>query len=190
MTLPGKPYVPTPDALTEAQWAAGIQAGERQAFEALFRSCYGRLYQYAGRLVRDPQTAEDIVQDVFVRLWAGRSGLAIHTSLRSYLYTAVRNGCFNHLQHLQVRDSRRDEIQQTAPPEPTPEQILDARDFERAVNLAVEELPPACREVFLLRKQDGLSYAEIAELQGVSVNTVKTQLSRALKALLKCMPGQ
>ncbi|MCE5272134.1 RNA polymerase sigma-70 factor [bacterium] len=182
--------MPQPDELPEAQWAAGIRSGDSRAFEALFRSCYGRLFQYAGRLVRDPQTAEDIVQEVFVKLWAGRVGLAIHTSLRAYLYTAVRNGCFNHIQHLQVRESRRDEIQQAAAPEPTPDQVLEARDFERAVGRAVEALPPACREAFLLRKQDNLSYAEIAELQGVSVNTVKTQLSRALKALLKFMPGQ
>lgn len=180
---------PLPDDFEEQKWAERIRTGDEQAFAALFRRYYGCLHQFAGRMTRNSHAAEDIVQDVFVKLWTDRDKLTIRSNFRAYLYKAVYNKALNHLRHKKIELCHSENAQLAGSAPETPDEILHAGEFERAVNQAVAGLPEACREVFLLRKQDGLSYAEIAAVQGISVNTVKTQLSRALKTLLKLMPG-
>jgi RNA polymerase sigma-70 factor, ECF subfamily len=190
MNFRKKPFQPLSDDCEEQKWVERIRTGDEKAFAALFNRHYGRLHQFAGRIARDSQAAEDIVQEVFVKLWTARENLTIKSNVRAYLYKAVYNRALNNLQHRRVELCYSENAQLYASSPETPDEILHAGEFERAVNRAVDELPEACREVFLLRKQDGLSYAEIAAVRGISVNTVKTQLSRALKALLKCLPGR
>ena len=158
-----------------------------EAFSSLFRSFYEPLCFFAQRFLNDFDGAEGVVQDVFVRLWDGRESLTIHTSLRSYLYTAVKNGCLNHLKHARYSSPIDGAGERFDDGRPRPDAQLESDETMKALEAAIENLPPKCRDIFRLARFDGLSYQEIAEIQNVSVNTVKTQLQRALKSLSKAL---
>ena len=162
-----------------------IRKGDESAFSDLFRNYYCQLYRFAWRYVKNQQAAEDIAQDVFVNIWHNREKWRIRTSLKSYLYTAVRNRALNHLKHAEVENRSAEIAESITVPTTTPEGHLRVMEIEEKVYKAIEKLPVSCRQIFMLKKFDRLSYSEIAEINGISVNTVKTQLSRAVKFLLK-----
>jgi RNA polymerase sigma-70 factor (ECF subfamily) len=163
----------------------GIRSSNSEAFASLFRKYYEPLYRFAGRFVKDAQTAESVVQDVFVKLWEKREELHIQSSVKSYLYTAVKNHSLNHLKRekamVPVDGFNMHEDDRT----PSPEQVLIDNEMMVAVHGAIDKLPPQCRRIYRMKKYDGLSYSEIAEVLNISINTVKTQMKRALKSLHK-----
>ena len=162
-----------------------IRQGDNTAFSQIFQKYYQALYQFAGRFVKDAQTAENIVQDVFVKLWTNRENCLITSSLKSYLYAATRNTALNFLsrekKQLSTEDLMSDRQDTTANPE---EQIIKNEMID-GVHKAIEKLPEKCRYVYLMKRYDDLKYHEIAEILDISINTVKTQMKRALKSLLK-----
>ena len=162
-----------------------IRLGDSTAFSYVFQKYYQALYQFAGRFVKDAQTAENIVQDVFVKLWTNRENCLITSSLKSYLYAATRNTALNFLsrekKQLSTEDLMSDRQDTTANPE---ERIIENEMID-GVHKAIEKLPEKCRYVYLMKRYDDLKYHEIAEILDISINTVKTQMKRALKSLLK-----
>ena len=175
------------DAQTGMELLGKIRLGDVEAFSRLFRQWYEPLCNYAGRFVHDLDAAENIVQDVFVRFWDNRNSLTIHTSVRSYLFTSVRNSCLNEIKHERFSLSLNGESEHPTPSSNQPDGQLESEELAEAIEAAMRRLPQKCREVFSLAKFDGLSYQEIAEVQNISVNTVKTQLKRALKSLSKSL---
>ena len=162
-----------------------IRQGDNTAFSQIFQKYYQALYQFAGRFVKDAQTAENIVQDVFVKLWTNRENCLITSSLKSYLYAATRNTALNFLsrekKQLSTEDLMSDRQDTTANPE---ERIIENEMIDE-IHKAIEKLPEKCRYVYLMKRYDDLKYHEIAEILDISINTVKTQMKRALKSLLK-----
>ena len=162
-----------------------IRQGDSSAFSKIFQKYYPALYQFAGRFVKDAQSAENIVQDVFVKLWTNRENCLITSSLKSYLYAATRNTALNFLsrekKQLSTEDLMSDRQDTTANPE---EQIIKNEMID-GVHKAIEKLPDKCRSIYLMKRYDDLKYHEIAEILDISINTVKTQMKRALKSLLK-----
>jgi RNA polymerase sigma-70 factor, ECF subfamily len=164
-----------------------MHSGNVEAFSALFRAHYEPLCYFASRFVGNFDAAEGIVQDVFVRLWEQRQTLEIHTSLKSYLYTAVKNASLNYLKRARVSTPLETAMDVSGSDASLPDVSLESKELLDALDTAINNLPPKCREIFRLAKLDGLSYQEIAELEQISVNTVKTQLQRALKTLSKAL---
>jgi RNA polymerase sigma-70 factor (ECF subfamily) len=162
-----------------------IRQGDNTAFSQIFQKYYQALYQFAGRFVKDAQTAENIVQDVFVKLWTNRENCLITSSLKSYLYAATRNTALNFLsrekKQLSTEYLMSDRQDTTANPE---ERIIENEMID-GVHKAIEKLPDKCRSIYLMKRYDDLKYHEIAEILDISINTVKTQMKRALKSLLK-----
>lgn len=160
---------------------APIAAGDRAAFEALFRLHYGPLCAFARGYVKDADQAEDLVQDLFFRLWLDREKLQVTTSVKAYLYAAVRNRCLSAVKTgARVRalnEERDDRMQQ--------EERTEDEHTERIarVQAAIEALPEERRRVFKLSRYEGLKYQEIAERLGISVKTVENQMGSALKTL-------
>jgi RNA polymerase sigma-70 factor, ECF subfamily len=171
-----------------------IRAGDREAFERLFRTHYTGLLRFARAQLGEPADAEDVVHDVFLRLWRERTRLGGDRSLRTYLLSAVRNRVIDLVRHRLVerrwvqaeagRGASGWNIPANCPDTPT----LDAdaaalAELDDAIRRAVAALPERCRTAFLLCREQELSYAEAAEVMKVSPATVKTQMARALASL-------
>lgn len=171
-----------PLSFSEAELARRIRTGDATAFESVFRSHYARLCDFANVIVRAPDVAEEVVQDVFANVWQNRSQLSIRSTLRAYLYTAVRNRALNHHRHA-ARELALDA--QPDPPvmQPDPHVALESSEIRARVRQAMQSLPPRNREVLELRWLHELSHKEIAESLGISLKGVENHLARGLSAL-------
>ena len=156
------------------------RAGDHAAFSYLFNKYYQPLYRFAWRFLRDAQNAENIAQNVFVDLWMKRMEIEITHSLRSYLFRMVRNQSLNYLKQQGKTESFETDKNPPARADDSPEEIYITKEFHLAVWRAIENLPDQCRQVYLMKRYDHLRYDEIVQILGISVNTVKTHLKRAL----------
>ena len=171
------------DVRTDAEeraWVDRIQTGDVHAFEALYRRYWERLYAFAFRYLRSKEDSEEIVQEVFFRIWRGREHWVPAGAVRNYLYLAVRNSARDRLERAAVARRRRISLREPAV-EAQPD--LEAADLVAAVERALTELPAKRAEVCKLRLVGELSYAQIAQRLGISEKTVETQLARGLKFL-------
>src|SRR5213080_2525233 len=171
----------------ERAWADRIRAGDMDAFEALYRTYWQRLYAFAFRYVRSKEDAEEVAQEVFFRIWRGREHWVPAGAVRNYLYLAVRNAARDRLERAAVARRWRGRVGQVAPA-PAMQPDLEAAELVAAVERALAELPPKRSEVCKLRLIDGLSYAQIADRLGISEKTVETQLARGLNSLRGRIP--
>ena len=165
-----------------------LRFGDESAFEELFREHYEGLVAFATRYAGTAAAAEELVQDLFADLWEKRGRWEIRTSLRAYLYSAVRNRALNVRRRAIVeRDWADDEAHTDRPAlqwsPPRADDAIVAGESAAELQRALESLPVRCRLTMQLRWFDQLSYAEIAETLGISVKGVENQLSRGLKAL-------
>lgn len=166
-----------------------LRVGDTRAVGLMFETWYPMLLNYACKFVLHA-TAEDIVQDIFVELQKKSGSIEIRHSVKAYLIRAVHNKCLDHLRHLvvQKRYLKRalielsiDELNYFDPQRNNTSLLLsnDLADLHRAI----AQLPPRCREVFILKYQQDLNSKEIAQLLNVSSRTVETQLYNAVKTI-------
>lgn len=158
-----------------------IATGDRTAFEEVFRALYRPLCAFANTYLKDRDNSEDLVQEILVKLWNERERLSVNTSLKSYLFAAIRNRCLNEVAKV-VRMRPLNEDLHDGP------DVTDRSEREHAwrsarVQAAIEALPEERRKVFKLSRNQGLKYQEIAEHLGISVKTVENQMGKALKTL-------
>jgi RNA polymerase sigma-70 factor (ECF subfamily) len=178
----GSPLAPA----DEREAVVAVHHGDKRAFEGIFRAHYAALCGFARRYVGEDGTAEELVQDVFASLWAKRDAWQVTSSVRSYLFAAVRNRALNQRKRgSRDRDWLRNEAtaMESFPAVPDTDDELEIEDLLRDLGAAIESLPERCRLVMRLRWRDQLSYAEIAEVMGISVKGVENQLARGLKSL-------
>ena len=175
-----------PDA--ELRWVEGVRAGDPSAFEAMFRAYYARLCRFAVRLVGNPADTEEIVEEIFSQIWENRAAWRPGGTLRSYLYRAARNGAINCLKHRRVVQ-RWAESQLNDPGirQYSLDEEVQQHELRAAIEQAVELLPPSCRLAFVLHRQDGLSYREVADVLEISVKTVENNLGRAFRILRRIL---
>jgi RNA polymerase sigma-70 factor (ECF subfamily) len=156
----------------------------RSEFEALFKNNYNSLCQTALRIIGDTTIAEDVVQDVFCKLWEKQVQLKIETSLKAYLHKAVINQALNHHKKEQAL-LKRDDIYalETYHQNNPTEQMLFAKDTKNKIDLIVNSMPEGCRRIFILNRFEKQSYKEIANTLNISIKTVENQMAKALKIL-------
>jgi len=166
--------------------------GDEDSYEILFNHYYPRLCTYAAAFVKYPDVAEEIVQETFIRIWEKRTMISIRTTFKAYLYRSVHNNCINYLKgkkYLSEKDEafRKEVLKQTELQTRNLDTgIIDkivSEEFETEFRKALRSLPAQCLEVFMMCRDEKLSYSETAEKMGLSVNTVKTQMKRALLKL-------
>lgn len=170
-----------------------VQLDDYGAFRELFGRLYPPLCHVALRLVPRPEVAEEVVADVFFKLWKRRAAIQITTSFRAYLYRAVRNQALDYLKSTaatadacSIELTPRTAAWPTA--DPGPQHQLEYQELAQRVAVAVGALPPQCQAIFRLNREDGLRYQEIADLLQLSIKTVETQMGRALKSLRAALP--
>jgi RNA polymerase sigma-70 factor (ECF subfamily) len=170
--------------LKEQQQLRRIRRGDIRSFETLFHAQYDGMYRYALSLLRNEPNAEEVVQDVFYNIWKNRESLRIHRSWQSYLFRSVYNNSMMILRKTR-REHAMDEALLMDTPEgnPDPMQELQLAEIRERLALALEGMPARTREIFLMNRQDGLKYREIAEKLSVSVKTVEAHMGKALKVL-------
>jgi RNA polymerase sigma-70 factor (ECF subfamily) len=162
-----------------------IREGDERALEVVFRMHFAGMASFVERYVHTPDVAEELVQDIFLKIWTKRTQLAEIESLKTYLYRAARNQALNYLRRGKLERRWAEEQALEGEPATTFAADDDASGSELAAALqeAIDRLPPRCREVFLLSRDGGLTYSEIARALGISIKTVETQMGRGLKAL-------
>jgi RNA polymerase sigma-70 factor (ECF subfamily) len=160
-----------------------IRNGDRHAFERLFKDNYRPLTAYSFRFVRDLPTAENIVQDVFLKLWQSRESLLITTSLVHYLFRSVRNHSLNQLEKLKVRSGYQKYLVENSLHDEDFSTFYPEIGLLEKIEKAISALPEKRQEIFLLAREEGLKYREIAEQLDISVKTVEAQMTMALKQL-------
>ena len=168
-----------------------IRQGDVGQFEALFRSSYISLVRYAKTLIKDHDTAEEIVQDLFFRLWNDREKMKIESSLNGYLFRSVHNKCLHYIEHNRVVARHAEEMlyRQTETQE-NPSDILNYKELQTRIVRILERLPERCGKIFYLSRFEGLKYSEIAKKLSVSVKTVESNMGRALKEFRKELKEQ
>jgi len=162
---------------------AKIKNSDIEFFEKLFKRYYQPLVNFAYRYVQDAQLAEDIIHDVFVYLWNERERLDFTINIKTYLYNAVKNRSLKQLSKKAVKQHQGLEIVLEEQGDDTPETLLMSKELQESISAAINELPEKRREIFCMNRFDQLTYAEIASILNISVKTVETQMSRALKFL-------
>ncbi len=155
-----------------------IKQRNRKVFEALFYEYYPPLVRFAENFVFDPNVCEDLVQNLFLQFWEKASELEIRQSLKAYFYKSVRNRCYNYLRDLKVADKHKLLFVEASLSQNFPD-FFDDVEIMREVEKSIADLPDQMRELFLQKYRDGKKIREIAEINGISENTVKTQLLRA-----------
>ena len=167
-----------------------MKEGNADAFEQIYERYWMKLYADAVRRVGSTEEAKDLVQDLFITLWAKRETIVIHKSLGAYLFTSIKHRILNYIKSNVVRNdylhSLGNAIDQF---DNSVEQNVTAEDLENFINKRIDDLSPRVKEVFLLSRNENLSVKEIAEKLNVSDQTVKNQLTKAVKDLRIYMGG-
>jgi RNA polymerase sigma-70 factor (family 1) len=161
-------------------------AGNENAFKEIYISFYKRLYQFALAIVKTKESAEEITEDVFIKVWQQKENLASIKNLRVYLYTSTKNTSLNYLSK-KARDSITHPFDSIniglSESILTPEQIMITAEMYNKIQQAVEALPPRCKMIFKLVREDGLQYKEISSILNISVNTIDVQMAIAVKKI-------
>lgn len=158
--------------------------GNEQAFSALFRLLYDRLLRFCMQYVYSREAAEEIVSDVFVKIWNRRKELMNISNLEVYLFVAVKNHSLNYLQQysaLRITPIDTGLSQLSGPMDP--EKEMEWKEMRLKLDHEVNRLPDQCRKVFKLIKEEGFKYKDVAVILNISSRTVETQLFRAVRRL-------
>ena len=155
----------------------------RKIYEQFFKENYSPLCRFAFTFLKDADDAEEIVQNSFVKLWKNKEQIEITTSLKSYLYTAVRNSCINELKHIDIKETYKQhnkiELNQSA----SLENEIEANELQEIINIAIKKMPEQRRKIFSMSRFEGLKYKEIAKKLGISPKTVENHMGMAIKFL-------
>lgn len=158
--------------------------GNSVAIEIWYELYFQDLCTYSLKYVTIKEIAEEVVSEVFFKIWKNRKTITFNYSVRSYLYAAVRNQCVDYLRKNKNLKSFSNQISlDIVSSHVTPEEEYAYYELIKKINIAVESLPPRCKNVFRLSRDKGLKYKEIARMQNISIKTVEVQMGKALKYL-------
>jgi RNA polymerase sigma-19 factor, ECF subfamily len=172
--------------ISDSEIIRRIRQGDKEQFESLFRSSYVSLVRYAMSIIKDHDTGEEIVQDLFLRLWQDREKIKIESSLNGYLFRSVHNKCLHWVGHNRIIEKHAQEMayMQTNTVE-TPSEIIQFNELQAKIAKILEKLPERCGKIFCMNRFDGLKYAEIADKLSISVKTVEADMGKALREFRK-----
>jgi RNA polymerase sigma-70 factor (ECF subfamily) len=176
--------MPNYSEYSDEELLAFVKKHDVAAFTEIYNRFRGLLYVYSRKITHHGIEAEDIVQDIFIKLWDNRASISLKSSLSSYLYTAVRYKFFDLVAHQKVRSDYAEVFQDFLNVYGNPvEEYVNEKELAQLIEREVANLPEKMRQVFELSRSNGLSHKEIALRLGIAEKTVKNQVNNALKTL-------
>lgn len=164
----------------------GIARGDENSFELLYHLYFKKLLSFAQTFLNSREIAEEIVEDIFIKIWAKREDVVLIQNLNVYLYKCVKNAALNEL-HKQANRIKIEPIESVDHNNhvisSTPLDHLIVSEMRQSMDIAIESLPQRCRQIFKLIREDGLKYKEVAEILNISVNTIDNQMAIAVKRI-------
>ena len=160
-----------------------LHADNIQEFESTFMAHFKGMHAYACTIIKDDIMAEEMVQQVFYKLWKNKDTLQINQSLTSYLYRCVYHESLNYIKHLKVRSAYTSYAAKNMENTNNASEQLKLKELQQKLDLALRELPEQCRTIFQMSRFEELKYMEIAGKLGISVKTVENQMGKALRLL-------
>lgn len=174
----------TINLLTDSQLISQLKKGGGSAYQEIYSRYWILLLRHSQKMLGDQDLAMDVVQDIFTSLWINRVNLDLRGGLSAYLYTAVRNRTIDVINKSKLQQKYMESLQGYIDKgEFVTDETVRFNELAAEIELEIDKLPPRMKEIFQLRRDAGLSYKQIALKLQISDETVKTQVSRALKIL-------
>jgi RNA polymerase sigma-70 factor (ECF subfamily) len=163
---------------------------DMQAYRELYNLFFHNLHRFCFSFVKSAEAAEEIVSDVFIKLWQIRNKLSEITNLKVYLYQIAKNFCLNYItRHFKNPVASLDEMDlETVISLDNPEELCISAELINTIQQTIRQLPPQCRLIFQMVKEDGMRYKEVADILQVSVLTVRNQVAIATRKLAATLP--
>lgn len=167
-----------------------VAEGDTQAFRRIFDLLFANLASFSFSFVQSKEAATEVVDEIFVQLWTKRHNILQIEDFRVYLYTATKNASLNYIRKRakQIQLEPYDHLQVQLADNNSPEQLMISKETLQKIKLAIESLPPRCKLIFKLVREDGLKYNEVAEILNLSLKTIDNQMVIAvskIKAIIK-----
>jgi len=156
--------------------------GNHKAFEDIFIMYFRRVKVFIVGIIKSDADAEELAQDVFIKLWLNREQINVNKSLNAYIYAIARNATFNYLKHQIVEQSYLSNYKQNEDVD-TPEEIYFAQEIKLLVEMTVTKMPAQRRRIYILSREKGIANEDIASQLNISKKTVENQLSLAFKEI-------
>lgn len=164
---------------------AGIKMNDYSSYNQLFVRYYSRLCAFVFGIIQNYTSAEDVVQELFIKLWTHREKLIINESVSGYLYRASKNAALNYLRSEKIRQKSIQNIPEQ--PWHTDENLMEQIEFSAVLNQCIEQLPERSRDIFMKSRFEDLKQKEISNQLGISVKTIKNQIWKSLQYLKSCL---
>lgn len=169
-----------------------VKTDDQKAFELLFSIYFARLNDFAKRVIKDNIISQDIVLEVFLKVWENRSKIE-SLNLEAFLFRLVRNRCIDYIKHLKVENNRMHEIEISTKYEElyridfigNEPYVLIEKELKNKIEKTIQSLPDRCREVFILSRIEGLKNKEIAKKLNINIKNVERHLNRAMQSFFK-----
>jgi len=168
----------------EAQLFEQLKAGDVDAYKEIYRRYHAQLYNYVRRFVKVPELAEDVLHDVFIKLWEIREQLNPQLPVVAYIYRITRNHVFKLIKKISVETELRSRVISIIDSNYVePESEMQWLEYAHLLEGAIDQLSPQCKKVFKLCRQEGKTYEETAQELGISKHTVKEHMMNAMKSI-------
>ncbi|MRG47928.1 RNA polymerase sigma-70 factor [Chitinophaga sp. SYP-B3965] len=173
--------LPAVQLYNENELLSRIAEGDRNAFKQLYDFYWEDIYYIALSFLKSPEWSQDMIQEIFIKIWQKRASLPAIEQFRSYLFIIARNELISALRQKMRTDGQKDQYEQQLPDQfLAPDQSFAVRELEMQIGQAVQQLPEQQRRIFLMTRNDGLSHDEIAEQLGLARKTVANNITKAL----------
>lgn len=160
-----------------------LRDGNHKAFDDVFIGYYKKIKNFIYGFLKSESDAEELTQDIFVKLWINRTAINPERSFDSFLYTTARNATLNYLKHKVIENSYAESLPLDEEEYASSDEILFAKEISLLIEMSVERMPAQRKKIYCLSRNEGLSNDEIATHLNISKKTVENQLSMALKEL-------